>query len=684
VIEVDWLRRFHSRRALVTTLPVRRLAVALTPATNETPGQGPEISHINPDAAPSVYAASGIALETRPAAQKETGAMRRFAIALQDAIERRPWLSFALFSAFYFVIVFCLSSMKLLWLDELITLHIAQLGSLSAIWHALGHGVDPNPPLTYLLVHLSTSIFGAHEFAYRLPAAIGYWIGLVSLFAYLRRLLPAAWALAGTVISTTMAAFEYSYESRSYGIFYGLAMAALLCWSWTADPAASRPGRSRIAWWLALAGMTLALAAGTSTNYFAVVAFVPVAAGEAARTILRARNPVATAERGTWLARLWTAIDLRVWIAMLLAGLPLLAYRQLIEHSIAQFAPYAWNKVSWSQVTDSYTEMVEMMLYPALALFGFELLLRLVAWRTRRLCPACRASLLPRSLSAVVERSQDSFAVPLYEGVAIFFLMAYPILGYIIASVRGGMLSPRFVIPVCFGFAIAITLVAFQLFNQFRPAAAALLCLALAWLICRESYVGYWYEEQKQCFYKVVDRLPQAEAAAPAGSPIVVSDPLMVLTFRHYAPREAASRVVLPLDFPAIRFFRHDDSPEENLWAGRDLLYTLPIVPLADFQNSAGKYLILASDGNWLLDDLGAHRYPVKPLDIDTRAEAIGGFTPLGHGTPAFYLGFGGGLPQALLTHLNEPPTHLNQPVPFRASDNLPGAQTYKFPKTIE
>ena len=58
-----------------------------------------------------------------------------------------------------------------------------------------------------------------------------------------------------------------------------------------------------------------------------------------------------------------------------------------------------------------------------------------------------------------------------------------------------------------------------------------------------------------QCFYKFIDRLPQAEAAAPPGSPIVVPDPLMVLTFRHYAPADVAARVVLPLDFPAIRFF---------------------------------------------------------------------------------------------------------------------------------
>ena len=469
-----------------------------------------------------------------------------------------------------------------------------------------------------------------------------------------------------------MAAFEYSYGSRSYGIFYGLAMLAVLCWSVTGDPGAPRMRR----WW-SLAGMTCALAAGISVNYFAVLAFLPIMAGEATRTIRQARLALSAESLGFGLARYRKALDVPVWIALVAAGSSLLLYRPLIEHSIAQFAPYAWNKVSWGQVCDSYTEMVEMMLYPALALFAFAFCMRLLASRAMRLCANCRARSLPRPIAALTTRSLDRLAIPFHEGVAVFCLMAYPVLGYIIASIRGGMLSPRFVIPVCFGFAIAVTLVAFQLFGQFRSAGAVVLCLAFAWLICRETYVGYWYEEQKQCFYKIVDLLPQAEGSAPAGAPIVIADPLMALTFQHYAPPEAVARMIFPVDFPAIRLFRHDDSPEENLWAGRNLIYTLRIVPLAAFQNSAGKYLILASDGNWFLDDLAVHRYPLRRLDINTRAGAIGGFTPLAHGIPAFYIGFGGATPGPVLADLKTP-------VPFRAADNLPSAKTFTISRNIE
>ena len=100
-------------------------------------------------------------------------------------------------------------------------------------------------------------------------------------------------------------------------------------------------------------------------------------------------------------------------------------------------------------------------------------------------------------------------------------------------------------------------------------------------------------------------------------------------------------------------------------------------MPLADFQNAAGKYLILASDGNWFLDDLLVHRFPFYRLDINTRAVAIGGFTPLAHGVPAFYIGFGDATPESEIISLD-------RPVPFAAAENLPRAKTYAIPQRMD
>lgn len=575
-------------------------------------------------------------------------------------IERHPWSMFAALTILYFLAVACLSSLKLLWLDELITLHIASLKSAGAIWQALGRGVDPNPPVTYLLVHAARSLFGEHEFVYRLPAAIGYWVGMLSLFVFLKRRLPGVWPVAGTLLSMSMAAFDYSYESRSYGIFYGLAMLAFLCWALAVDESRSRWGRS-----CAFAGMILALAAGISTNYFAVLAFCPIAGAECVRTIRR--FGAANNQGQSTTKRILRVIDLRIWIGFAVAISPLLVYRPLIERSIAQFAPYAWNKVSLGQVSNSYTEMVEIVLYPLLGLFGIAILVRLIAPQFESLCSACRERHLPVWLRRVGRGAMQRLPLPPEEAVGVLLFMAYPLLGYIIASIRGGMLSPRFVIPVCYGFACAGAVIAYQLFGGFKRAGLVFMVVMMAWFLCRESYVGYWYEEQKQCFYKIVDRIPEAEANLSANAPIVIPDPLLALTFEHYAPREYARRAEFPVDFPAIRSFRGDDSPEENLWAGRGFLYTLPIEPLATFQNRAGKYLVISSDFNWLLDDLRRHFYNVDRLPIVTRADAIGGFTPLARGTPVFFIARGD---QASFVPRQPAPA---EPTPFRAADNLPG-----------
>lgn len=578
---------------------------------------------------------------------------------MEESIDRRPGWAFVCLSVVYFAVVACLSSVKLLWLDELITLHIARLGGLHAIWSALAQGADPNPPLTHLLVHYARLAFGDHEFVYRLPATIGYWIGMLSLFAYLRRRLPGTWAVAGTVLSMCMAAFDYSFESRSYGIFYGLAMLAFFCWSRAADPQSGSARRL-----LALLGMTVALAAGISTNYFAVLAFVPIAVGEAVRTWMRWRTPAHVQDAGGWSVAL-RSIDLRIWLAMGVAATPLIAYRGLIAHSIAQFAPYAWNKVSMEQVLDSYTEMVEIVLYPLLALFVLAIVVAVVERRVALLCRNCRSRVVPRWMEPLIGRGNFNLPIPKDEAAGVFCLMAYPFIGYAIASIRGGMLSPRFVIPVCFGFAIAGTLVAYRVFGGVRRAGLVFLMFVSAWFLCREGYVAFSYKQQKDAFYKLVHDLPQAEAKLPPNAPIEIPDPLLALTFHHYAPPSQAAREIFAVDFPAVRAFRGDDSPEENLWAGRGFLYTLPIQTLAEFQHSTdrvpGEYLIVAGKNNWLLKDLGLHHYTFDRVPPETRAGDIGGFTPLAHGTPEFYT--------ATWKSPQIPP------IPFEAADNVPSAK---------
>ena len=75
--------------------------------------------------------------------------------------------------------------------------------------------------------------------------------------------------------------------------------------------------------------------------------------------------------------------------------------------------------------------------------------------------------------------------------------------------------------------------------------------------------------------------------------------------------------------------------------------------------------MIITYDGNWMLQDLLQHRYPIRRLDINTRATAIGGFTPLSHGTPVFYSAAGD---KFFKTH----PGFVLAPIQIEKAENLP------------
>jgi dolichyl-phosphate-mannose-protein mannosyltransferase len=501
---------------------------------------------------------------------------------IEAFLNERPGATLLSISAVYFLLTLSLASIKLLWLDELITFHIAKLGSMTAIWKALSAGADPNPPLTHILSLWSMRVFGDGTIAFRLPAILAGWISVVCLFLFLRRRVPGLFAAAGVCIFMATAAFDYSYEERSYALVLAFSSASLLAWQRALETKRSI---------LFPALMAIALAASLSANYFAVLAFFPIFAGQLVYDV-QAR-----------------AVQWRIWIAMLLGALPFFVYLPLIDHAIAKYTPYAWNKVQFRAVIESYVQMVESMLWVGLALLAAAL----IAWLRARRKGRPMTSVLPR-----------------HEAVAVFVLMAYPFLAYIIARVRGGMLSPRFVLPVATGFAIASSVAAFRLFQR-RPAARlAFLTVLVVCVFVREGVVGYRYYAQRLAFYRVIERLPAADH-------IVVSDSLLVLPLQQYAPREISSRIVFPIDFAAIRRYKKEDSPEQNLFAGGKAVFPVALVSLDQVKGQLSHSLIVSTRDNWLVAAMRDQGMKLRELPIATESEDITGFTPLCHGPVVYF-----------------------------------------------
>lgn len=477
----------------------------------------------------------------------------------------------------YFTLVIPLALIKLLWADEFITFYIAKLNDVRAIWSALSLGADPNPPLSHLLVMWSMRLFGDGALAVRLPAILASFLGVVCLFLFLKKRVPVIYAAAGACFFMSTAAFNYSYESRSYALTLGFAMLSLLLWRESIEG-------DHQTW--AVVGLTLSLAAGLSSNYFACLAFFPIAAGELVRSIERRR------------------IDLRIWVALAIASLPILAYMPLINHAIKTFGPHAWNKPTPDFLFDSYDEMIEVILYPTLAIF----VAGAATWAYRRKARGySRPGILPR-----------------HELAAVVVNMAYPFLAYVIAVARAGMISPRFVIPMSYGFAIAAVITWYRMFSRQALAAVFLLALCFSWAVTRDGVCAYDYLSQRSAFNHVRDSLPVSDT-------IAVSDSLLVLPLHHYSSPQVASRIVFPLDFKAIHKYKGEDSLEQNLWNGRQL-FPVPLVSLQQLENDMKNYLIVTTQGNWLLQQLDADGDPARTLPIYPESRDIRGFTPLCHG----------------------------------------------------
>jgi Dolichyl-phosphate-mannose-protein mannosyltransferase len=511
------------------------------------------------------------------------------------SINRNPGWVLAALILLYLVIACGQSATKLLWGDELITLSIAQQGSFAGIWHALALGTDPNPPLMHWLVMVSTKLFGQSAFAVRLPAIFCVLLAIVSLWAILRRWLSPGYAAVGVLAFMATRGFDYAYDARSYAPLMGFAMASLAFWL----ASTTLVGRPRL--W-ALAGMAAALTLGLSSNYYGVLAFFPIAAGEAVRA---ARRPLHV--EGA------SGIQPGAWIAMAVAALPLLAFLPLIHHNIAEFTPHAWNRPHAGMVLESYIELVEGIFWPVL---GFALF---IVWKvfTESSFPAA---------------SRKKPPVQMHEAIALIVLILYPILGFCIAAGGAGMVSPRCVVPVCCGFGIVVALCARRIFGGRARAGVILLSIALFWVVTRECVCAVLLARQSNAFLVLRDQVDSESGERP----IVVTDSLFVLPLAHYSPDKVRARIVFPIDFDAIHRTENDDSGEQNLWAGRDGVFPIRIVPYDRSIFAFPALTVVSRYGGWAPEQLIRDGFTLSGEELTwsqtyTWQQLGGVFTPLAH-----------------------------------------------------
>jgi hypothetical protein len=468
---------------------------------------------------------------------------------------------------------------KLLWGDEFVTFWIGQQRSFAGIWRALSAGADPNPPLMHVLDWWSTGLFGTSSVAIRLPSIAAMALALVCLWIFLRRRIAPVYAAAGCLALMTTRGFDYAYDARSYSLLMGFAMAALLLWSRSVEA----QGWRRQAY---LTGMALALAAGLSSNYYGMLAFFPMLAGELRYNEQGGRRRIG------------------VWVALLAASLPLLAYRKLIRLNVSEFAPHAWNKPRLSMLPESYLVLVEGLLWPVLGLLIYTLL----RFRTTR-----------------IQVGDKPF--PYWERGAAGCLIIYPVLAYLIALSGAGMVSPRCAVPVCLGFAIwGAALLSRCVSRRTATGVVAFLCV---WVVAREAACGVVLLHQRHAFQRLRDAV---ERTAAPGEPVVVGDSLAVMPLYWYGSAALRQQIVFPIDFDAIHRGEADDSGEQNLWGGRNGVFPVPIAKPSQLLREPQERVLLAPPNGWLALDMQARGYQLNEQPLTFPMDRLGGvFTPMAH-----------------------------------------------------
>ena len=139
--------------------------------------------------------------------------------------------------------------------------------------------LEQMPPTFHILSRMFLRVFGVNPLALRLPEILGVGVMSLCLFVIVSRRSSAVYGLVAMVLPARHARLYYATEARPYGLVLGCA-ALSLCWQSVADD------RRRLS--LSL-GLTASLAAALASHYYAVLIFVPLAAGEVARTIVRRR-----------------------------------------------------------------------------------------------------------------------------------------------------------------------------------------------------------------------------------------------------------------------------------------------------------------------------------------------------------------------------------------------------------
>jgi 4-amino-4-deoxy-L-arabinose transferase-like glycosyltransferase len=416
--------------------------------------------------------------------------------------------------------------------------------------------VEQLPPTFHILARLCVKLFGVNPWALRLPEILGVGVMSLCLFIVVSRRSSAAYGLVAMLLPLVTHAFYYATEARPYGLVLGCAALSFLCWQSAADE------RRRV---LSLVGLAVSLAAALASHYYAVFIFVPLAAGEIARTVVRRR------------------LDPSMWLAFALATLPLWAFLPLIQAGRRLGATF-WARPRWFDTVTFYQSLLGLTASGGIFLFiGILVLLTTYA--------------LARSSIGAEPKHGATSRIPVPEVVAALGYLAIPALGVLLAKVATGAFTDRYALAAVVGLALIIPWGAYLILDGRATLGIALAAVLFFWFVAKDGIEPAM--TQRRELATLQDTLAFLRRAAPDDAPLVIASPHIFFQLSYYAPPPLASRLVYLTDTAAsMRYFKTDTVElglqEFRRWA------PMSVEDYRSYVRAHPRFLLYGDTGAWV------------------------------------------------------------------------------------
>jgi hypothetical protein len=500
-----------------------------------------------------------------------------------DRLEAHPRLALTLISLIYFAVAITLARIKIPWNDELFTVYIARRPTLRDVWNALLTGAEQLPILFYVITRGSIALLGPTHLGIRLPEILGFWLMSISIYAVVRRVSSAAWALVAMVFPLITGAFYYAYEARPYALVLGFSSLALLFWQ---NAIRDRSRR------LAAIGLGASLAAALACHYYAILTFVPLVTAQTVWCWRRRRFDVAVA-------------------AAFLLGLAPIAFMLPLIRAAKAYAATFWAKPHWSDMYLYYQSMLctapQRWCHargPDLASGAFTLDLLLAA--------------VPVFLAFIVVSRDRKESVPepagglsLPEWVAISGFALTPVLAVILAMTVTHAYADRYAMIAIVGLAPLLA-VSMAKASRNKPAPAAITVLIALGLFLAGSASEARRLRRAIGGYDFILSFLHEERA---GMPVVVTNPHMFFELSAIQENHSSPVPIRYLfDRDRALAYTGTDTVELGLIAFQDWA-PLSMEPFDTFTAHPERIVLLGNPAafSWVTQELQRQNWSVRP-----------------------------------------------------------------------